>query len=146
MDPYDAFRGRYVALNYEAASFTNHVPDGEPYRRRRPTLYASIENDADGFAQVTALHRNRPDAGAYMNVKAWNTHRTDVRLQFPFDRFYLEESLAPKAESLYLENNRRGATNTYAIVKVLDGFAVLEDLIIDGRPVLEYANDNATEP
>lgn len=141
VDPYDAFRGRYVALNFEAATFTNRVPD-ELFNRRRQTMYASIDNDADGFAQVTALHRTRPATGSCIQVKVWNRSR----LQFPFDRFYLEESLAPKAESLYREHNRRGATNTYAIVRVLGGFATLEDLIIDGRPVLEYATDEMTSP
>lgn len=70
--------------------------------------------------------------------------RKILRITFPFDEFYLNEKLAKKAEELYqkasltntLESQRAGQ-KTYAVVKVYEQKAVLEDLFINGVEVNE---------
>ena len=72
----------------------------------------------------------------------------EVRLELPFDRYYMEETLAPEAERAYWDTIRRQRRReddagppppqTFVTVRVKDGHAVLEELYIDDRPVREY--------
>lgn len=138
VDPYDVFRGRYVALDFAASSFSNNNPSVQLTRKK--IVYAELEQDEDGFAIITALHESKP-AGPGIKVRILSQYDNNIRLQLPMDRYYLEESLAPEAERLYREHSGRSATNTYARIRVRNSFAVIEDLVIDGRPVLEYTGD-----
>ena len=56
----------------------------------------------------------------------------------PFDRFYMEESKAPKAEKVYNAANSDQRKETYALVYIKDGTAVLNDVIIDGQSIATY--------
>ena len=64
----------------------------------------------------------------------------------PFDRYYMEETKAPTAEHTYREHNRRGQTNqtAYAVVRIRDGDAVLEDLCINDKPIRQYLAEKPT--
>jgi hypothetical protein len=61
-----------------------------------------------------------------------------VSVSVPFDQFFMNEKLAPKAEQAYRNLNRRGGTNVWAVVRVLEGKGVIENLMFDGVPAAEY--------
>jgi hypothetical protein len=67
----------------------------------------------------------------------------------PFTRFYMEETLAPRAEAAYSRHaNRRDRTvdDVYVSVRVKDGRGVIEDLFIKGRPIRDFlAKEAAAE-
>jgi uncharacterized membrane-anchored protein len=144
VDPYDAFRGRYVALQFAAASVTNApVP---PDLRRGEMVYASLREGGDGFVEVNELHRNRPES-PHLRVRVRAVAASgSVRIDLPFDRFYIEEPLAPAAEALYRERGRGGgSTSAWAVVRVRNGFGVLEELVVDGRPIRDVAASRVEE-
>lgn len=67
--------------------------------------------------------------------------------KLPFDRFYMEESKAPRAEKL-LPGSRFGraqpsgtnqVTNCRANVRILNGTALIEDVLVDGTSIKELA-------
>lgn len=143
VDPADPFRGRYLVLNFEAAWVT--VPAGFDVEPRQP-LYAPIEVDAEGFARLGVPQKTPPDRGDWLRVvTGWRDDQQRLRVTLPFDRYYLDENAAPAAERLYLAGNRRGASAgarlTYAQVRVREGYAVIEDLVIDGQPLRERLRD-----
>ena len=93
--------------------------------KREDRVFASLENDAEGFAQITALSARPPDSGPYLqtDVQYVYAERREVRdrddpaagtltgewrvtLKMPFDRFYMEEKLAPEAERAYRDHSR----------------------------------------
>jgi uncharacterized membrane-anchored protein len=135
VDPYDAFRGRYVALGFDLNSITNSF--GYTNEIHHQQMYATLGRDEAGFAAITGLTENAP-ASASIPVRILYMHEGIIRLELPFDRFYMEEHLAPVAESVYRSASRSDATNTFVIVRVYEHFPVLEDLIINGRPAREY--------
>ena len=141
VDPVDAFRGRYVALSFKDASVQNpnatyicNIPNGA-------TVYVTLGVDANGFA--------KPLTASLASVKGDNVIRARVgwqdgdklNLVFPFNRFYLEEKNAPRAEEIYRKTNREAKPNaphnTYVTVRVYHDSAALEDLYIDGKPIRE---------
>lgn len=142
VDPADPFRGRYVALRFDAEC----VPAGTlpPTADTRRRLYAALQRDAEGYTVLTSLH-GQPPAGESIAVRpaGWGCGEREQRVLLPFDRYYMDEALAPEAELAYLALNRRGEAlelprNTYVSVRVLDGRAALEELYLDGLPVRDY--------
>jgi uncharacterized membrane-anchored protein len=140
VDPYDPFRGRYVALRFEQS--TAPVAKGGNFRSGQKA-YATIEADKDGFAKFTTVNAVPPADKPYLRVHVQWTDVSMVHLELPFDRFYLEEHLAPKAERAYWENNRRGQTNlaTYALVRIRNGTGVIENLFIGDKPIAQFVRD-----
>ena len=136
VDPYDAFRGRYVALNFEAATVTGiPLPPGILHGVR---VYALLGEDEKGFAKVTALSLTRPSDGPCLRAQVQYPASDRVSLELPFDRYYMEETKAPAAENAYRQHSRRETGDAYAIVRILGTQAVLEDLYVEGLPVEEF--------
>lgn len=141
VDPVDPFRGRYVVLDFEAARLA--VPAGthdfEPGQR----VYAPIAVDEQGYATLGVPSPRPPDGGDYLQVRIQWVGDGELRLRLPFDRYYLDERLAPEAErrSQAGRGPRRGAPDedhrqpAHVSVRVRDGYAVIEELYIDGQPV-----------
>jgi len=134
VDPYDAFRGRYVALDIKESTVKCKNSNDFKYHQR---VYAIIEVDKDGFAKFAKLQAEKPEKGTdYLKVKIAWTYSDEIELEIPFDRFYMEESEALKAENAYRANSRK--ENTYINVKIWNGYGVIEDLFINGTPVREF--------
>ncbi len=140
VDPYDFFRGRYVRLQLEASSVSGTDTNRFEFRDR---AYAIIEEGPDGFARFSSLELERPGQGAYLRVRVRYHDGSRIHLELPFDRYYMEESLAPEAERAYRQHSRRSAADAFIAVRVLDGRGVLEELYIGGKPVLEYLADES---
>ncbi|HEY5622073.1 MAG TPA: hypothetical protein VIR77_05680, partial [Pontiella sp.] len=60
-----------------------------------------------------------------------------LRLDIPFDRFYMEEAKAPRAEALARDAMRSG--DCWAAVRILDGKAVIEDVFAQGERLRDLA-------
>jgi uncharacterized membrane-anchored protein len=142
VDPSDPFRGKYVTLNFEA----EHVTYKDTTLTFEPgeELFAILAKDSAGFTYVESVERYQPeDDRPFMNVKM---RYVDVPgqawIEFPFDRFYVEESKASEAEQLYWQNNRMQSESVcYAVVRVLDGNATLVDVMIDDKPILDIVRE-----
>jgi len=132
VDPYDAFRGRYVALRIEE--------DGAPAAAGAPlkggqAVYALLTVDDQGFARIAAVTTVRPRQKSYIQTKVERVIDNIVYVSFPFDRYYMEEKAAPAAERLYLQQNQRGRQDAYVSVRIKDGFAVIENLYVGGKRI-----------
>ncbi|ARN80118.1 GDYXXLXY domain-containing protein [Methylocystis bryophila] len=138
VDPYDAFRGRYVALGFEnRAALAPGVT--APFGQR---LYATIEKGDDGFAKFGVATLSPPKDKPYLKVRAgYASGEGEINLQLPFDRFYMEEGRAPAAEAAYREHNRRGAQDAYVTVRVRDGDGVIENLYVGGKPIADFVKE-----
>jgi|WetSurMetagenome_2_1015567.scaffolds.fasta_scaffold00025_4 uncharacterized membrane-anchored protein len=136
IDPVDAFRGRYVELRFTAESCT--CGTGERFKEGT-TAFAALANDSGGFAHVSRLSHRRPETGDFFKVKVNRAGEGNASITFPFDKFFVDEDLAPRVETLYREHNLRGKQDSYAVVRVKNGRAVMEDLIVGGLPVREAA-------
>lgn len=145
VDPYDPFRGKYVRLE-----FRNNRIDvaSSNFYKKGEDIYATIKNDPEGFAQIASISRIKPkEEMAYMKVKAGHTFRNSLKLplEFPFDRFYMEESKAYEAEKFTRTAQRDTSRATYALVKIYKGNAVLENVYIDDTPLKEFVEAKRLE-
>lgn len=135
IDPNDPFRGKYITLRFEAENFktTDSLMD------MRQDVYVSVENDSEGYARVKEILKEEPEEGHYFKAKTGYLVSDELHLDFPFDRFYMEESKAPQAEVAY---RKYSATDNpkpaYALVAIKDGETYLKDVIVDDKPIREY--------
>ena len=139
VDPFDAFRGRYLALSIEQ----NVIPlQNNAVFQNGQVVYVHVYEGADGFAKIdwaTPLPPSQENDYIEARVKYTNTSSSQVFLQMPFERYYINEKLAPKAEEAYNKANRRGEKNrTYITVYVKSGKAVIDNLYIEDTPIIEY--------
>ncbi len=134
IDPIDPFRGAYIALRYR--DNTVEITNPESWKRGM-TIYVSLAADREGFAKIVTAYKQKPvDAQSYLEVKV-NHMSSDgsnkLTIDFPFDRFYMEETLAPAADSIFLSSDSN--QNAYALVNIKEGRAVLKDVVLRGKSI-----------
>jgi len=141
IDPADPFQGRYVRLGYRDDYIS--TPEGEkPDLNYREPIYAILETDEEGFARFSGWSHEKPSEGHYLKTRymgmkqEWlGDSRTriqkGIRVDIPFDRYYMDEAKAPRAEELTREATR--STNCWVNARVYDGKAVIEDVFAEGR-------------
>jgi uncharacterized membrane-anchored protein len=134
VDPADPFRGRYVQLRFGIEQ-QDAVLSGSLAPTR--AAYAILDQDASGLAHVKFVSQQRPRSGVYLSVRAWSSAPGRARIEVPFDRYYMHEELAPRAEAAYRE--RVGGRDSYASVRVRDGHAVIEAVYVGGRSIEQAA-------
>jgi len=146
VDPNDPFRGKYITLSFEentvAVANEKSWVVGE-------TVYALFTTDEQGFAHIQSVTKDQPSDGQdFLETKVRNVFSNgnrQITLDFPFNRFYLEESKAPEAERVYWESLLDASQETYALVAIKDGEAVLKDVLIDGTSIRELVKANLDE-
>ena len=137
VDPVDAIRGRYIALRFAAEELPKSV--SLPKQANAPldnSVYATLKEDAEGFAQVDHVSDIPSTGDNVIKTEAWQV--TKAYLRFPFDQFWVNEKIAPEAETAYAANSRRQKDNAYVTVRVRNGDAALEQLYIDNQPLADY--------
>lgn len=111
-DPYDPFRGRYVALRPEIPLYG---PKGE---------YGVLEQNGDGYGIIREWTATKPSGGQYVK---------DMDLS----RYYMNEKQAPRAERLR-KNIDFDGEGMYLMVYVKQGHYVIEGLYVNDTPIEEY--------
>lgn len=134
VDPYDAFRGRYVALRIEADSVP--VPRGMEFHHGQ-SVYALIGTDENGFARFTSLAASKPAGTPCIQARVRYVSGDKVQLDLPIDRYYMEEKAAPAAERIYRQHSGQDKQDAYVSVRVKDGFVVIEALYVGGERIEE---------
>ncbi|MDA3925227.1 MAG: GDYXXLXY domain-containing protein [Kiritimatiellae bacterium] len=64
-----------------------------------------------------------------------------TKIEVPFDRYYMDEKLAPRAEQAYRDNSRRGKQDAVLNVRVRNGYALIESLEVGGVPIRDLAKE-----
>ncbi|MBL8991987.1 MAG: GDYXXLXY domain-containing protein [Spirochaetia bacterium] len=138
VDPYDAFRGRYVRLGFLENSF--ETPGATNFSQGEP-IVISFTNDKEGFAKVCKVGKN-PVGKFWVNGKTgYVSSGVLLTLDYPFDAFYMDEVMAPKAEAALRRNWSRDeslAVNAHIAVRLWRGNAVIENLFLNNQPVMDY--------
>ncbi|HKP93799.1 MAG TPA: GDYXXLXY domain-containing protein [Chthoniobacterales bacterium] len=135
VDPVDAFRGRYIALEFETESQEISPPaDVESGR----SVFVTLRANADGFAEIDQVLANRPARDDFF--KALLAGKT---ISLPFDKYWATERDAPAADAAYRSESRRDKRSAFVTVRVFRGDAAMEQLYLDNQPLGEYLRAHA---
>jgi uncharacterized membrane-anchored protein len=139
VDPGDPFRGKYITLRFNNSVYKNVEKTAW---KAGETVYIQIIKDSAGYAKIHSLHKNKPGGEtdfikSTINYLSYDSAK-NVFVNWPFERFYLEESKAHGAEQAYLRSTGDSNSVTYAVVKIKKGTAVLENVFINEKPIVYY--------
>jgi len=142
VDPRDLFRGHYVTLNLVISRInleTSNVSIRDDFTHQ-DTLYVELDTSSKPFATAKTISKEYPigaigpvikgtASSTYSEAKSKNR---DIRISFPFDRYF-----APKLRAKELENLRRD--RKLGVILMLDdkGIGAIAGITIDGKKVYE---------
>ncbi len=140
IDPNDPFRGKYIMLAFEENSAK--VTSAEDWNQG-DLIYVLLTEDDKGFVKIISVSKEKPIYDEdYVSASIGyiiNDSLSMVTIEYPFTRFYMEESKAQGAEQAYREAARDTTQVTYALVSIKNGEAVIKDVMINGVPIREMA-------
>jgi uncharacterized membrane-anchored protein len=134
VDPVDAFRGRYVTLEFEVEGQEISPPPNAGYRQ---TVFVIMRQNVEGFAEIDQVLPTPPAGDDFIQARI-----TGKTVSLPFDKYWVTERDAPAAEAAYRAQSRRDKRNAFVTVRVFRGDAALEQLYLGGLPLGEYLRAN----
>jgi hypothetical protein len=144
VDPADFFSGRYVALGFKVEQVPRELVRGH-FMDPDETAYLELREGADGFAEIIALHKEKPPSGLVLQCTIQSLSPPTVEVALPFNRYYMDEHLAPEADRVY-RAQAADPVDSFVLVRVLDGRGVIEELYLGGKPVAEFLRQNQPPP
>jgi uncharacterized membrane-anchored protein len=139
IDPNDPFRGKYITLNFKENRIK--VKNLKEWNSNE-TIFAKIETSKKGFAKIKSISRTEPtDNSIYLKLKInyIADYENKIYLDFPFNRFYMNENKAKNAEIAYAKSTLDSTKTAYALVATKNGEAVIKDVLIDNISIKELA-------
>jgi uncharacterized membrane-anchored protein len=133
VDPVDAFRGRYVALEFEAE--TQQILPPADVASDKP-VFVTLRQNA-GFAEIDQVFATPPAGEDFIEARL-----NGKTVSLPFDKYWLSERDAPAAEAAYRFQSRLEKRNAFVTVRVFRGDAALEQLYLDNLPLGDYLRAN----
>ena len=135
VDPVDVFRGRYIALQFEAESQEISPPANSVSGQ---TVFITLRQNAEGFAEIDQVSLARPAGDDFIEALLAGKNVT-----LPFDNFWVNERDAPAADAAYASQSRRDKRNAFVTIRVFRGDAAMEQLYLDNQPLGEYLRANS---
>ncbi len=104
-------------------------------------VYALLTTDNEGYAKIQSVSKEPPtDKQDFLKTKVSyisSNGSNQLTIDYPFNRYYMEESKAYDAELTYRESQLDSNQIAYALVNIKEGEAVLKDVLINGIPIRE---------
>jgi uncharacterized membrane-anchored protein len=143
IDPNDPFIGKYIVLNFKTQRYT--VPAKQPLNTN-DEIYVTFKKDSQGFAEIDRITDKIPSRNDYLKTYASTTETEKdsiaIFIEYPFTRFYMEESKAPEAEILYGSANRDAASKVYALVALHKGEAAIKNVFVNDTSITQMVKRN----
>jgi uncharacterized membrane-anchored protein len=159
IDPNDPFRGKYIHLNYKDDFFYN--TDTSIKWHSHETAYVILKTDDEGFAQIISTQKEKPDndvnflkvklryvsnysntnSDIINNINNNNNNKEQININYPFDRYYMEETKSQDAEDYYRKSSVDTNSVCYSVVKIKNGEAVLIDVVINDKSIKDIIKE-----
>ena len=142
IDPNDPFRGKYINLNFN--DNTIGIQSKEHWARGE-TVFVLLTTDNNGFAKIRSVSKAKPsDTRDFLKAKVDHVIYDGSKLfiEYPFERFYMEESKAYDAELTYNRTLPDTSQVAYALVNIKNGESVLKDVMINGISIVEIVKQD----
>ena len=141
VDPLDPVRGKYITLDFKDVTATVNDPR---LWEADEKVFVELANDPNGYAMISNVSKSKPSHPNFVSAKVGFTGSTNEKkifIKFPFDRFYMEETKASGAETIYREAARDPNQVAYALVYVNEGESALTDVFINNVSIQKIVED-----
>lgn len=144
IDPIDPFRGAYVRLNFESDYVLLNQQDSTTFKSG-DWAYITLAEDSTGFGFLEQAYTSPPEHENYLKIKVRyvNDFQGEYKLypEIPFDRYYLNEEIAPIAEKEFRALGRNRTQKGYALIKVLAGASSLESVYVGDQKLEDWSRE-----
>lgn len=141
VDPYHPFKGRYVSLRYGGLSLA--FDQADQVFERGTHAYVSLRKDEAGIAYAAEIFPDPPTEGPYVQVLVGWVQDKKVNFEYPFDEYYMNEKMAPLAETEVRKFSGRDKEEVYIDVRIKEGIAVIEQLYVKDVPIEDFLREIA---
>ncbi|MBK8954170.1 MAG: GDYXXLXY domain-containing protein [Saprospiraceae bacterium] len=136
--PESGLSGRYIRVSYENEKF----PIGENSSWQKGEIaFVVFKSNEPGFASIDTILKSKPEGSSnYVKAKVKYIQKdqlNEVYLEFPFEKFFLEETRLNDQSMQNLRSRSEQAKMIYSIVRIKDGEAAIKDILIDDQSLLE---------
>lgn len=146
VDPNDPFRGKYIILR---PLETQGPCMAEDSLYNSGTRYATFKNDKNNLAKIDQLYKDPPNQEAYLEVQARRVRSkkdsSTMSITYPFERYYMNEFKAARAERMTTATTRDSSSIAYAEVAIYKGESFVKGVKIDGKAIEELLAINREE-
>jgi uncharacterized membrane-anchored protein len=143
IDPSDPFRGKYINLYFK--DNTCAIPPNFTVDFGQE-VYATVAPDSAGYARIVSVSKEKPEnTNDYFVAKVGYGDAEMLNLDFPFTRYYMEESKSYDAELAYRESSIDTTQVTYGLVSISKGDAVLTDVMINDESIKDIVKNRQQE-
>src|SRR3989344_4931662 len=119
IDPFDPFRGQYIAINYEISN----INDAEGFKEG-DYIYILLKEDEQGIWRREKISESKPDTGDYIRGKVTNVYNKNIRIEYGIEQFFFERHAELPTRNITVE------------VNVADsGRAKIAQLLYNGEPI-----------
>jgi len=123
IDPFDPFRGQYMAINYEISSISDveGTTEGD-------SVFISLKEDKQGIWRKESVSKSKPDKGDFIKGEVTSVYGNNIRVEYGIEQFFFERNADLPTRNITVE----------AIV-ANSGRAKLVQLLHNGEPIkIEY--------
>ncbi|MES2555658.1 MAG: GDYXXLXY domain-containing protein [Bacteroidota bacterium] len=132
-DPFDPFRGKFLRLRFE-----NSIPC-ESDLKTGDQGFVLLEKDTSGFSHFSFVQKKRPSHSDYVEAKVMMVYGGKAEMDFDnLNKFFINEDKAKEAEEIMADYTRMAPDKIHLTIRVLDGEARIEDIIVKAKKLLDY--------
>ncbi|ASS49474.1 MAG: hypothetical protein A3D31_02855 [Candidatus Fluviicola riflensis] len=132
-DPFDPFRGKFLRLRFESS-----VPC-ESDIKTGDQGFVLLEKDTSGYSHFSMVQKKRPSHSDYVEAKVLMVYSGKAELDFDnLNKFFINEDKAKEAEEILADYTRMAPDKIHMTIRVLDGEARIEDIIVKAKKLLDY--------
>jgi len=132
-DPFDPFRGKFLRLRFE-----NNIPC-DITLAAGDKGYVLLEKDSLGFSHFSFVQKSRPTHSDYVEAETQAVYGGRAEMNFDnLNKFFINEDKAKVAEDILADYTSMAPDKIYMTIRVLDGEARIEDIIVKAKTLLEY--------
>ncbi|MBK9109453.1 MAG: GDYXXLXY domain-containing protein [Saprospiraceae bacterium] len=129
--------GKYIRLSYEQDKFP---VEHDSIWQNGETVFVVFKTDSSGYAVIDSLFKSKPEfTPNFVEAKIKFTQKEDicrVYLEYPFEKFFLEESRLSNEAMKNLRTRTESAQSVQSIIRIHSGKAAIKDILIDGGSIL----------
>ncbi|MFH1181964.1 MAG: GDYXXLXY domain-containing protein [Candidatus Woesearchaeota archaeon] len=127
VDPFDVFRGQYMAITYEIST----IPSIEA-AREGDTVYVVLQEDSAGIWRYLAAYLDKPQSGDFIRGEINSIHGGRMSVEYGIEQFFFERDA------------RISAANMTVVAKVSSsGQARISKLLSNGKQLeIDYSQTN----
>ena len=123
VDPFDPFRGQYMAINYEIS----RINDIEGFKEG-DSVYISLKEDKQGIWRKEGVSKLKPNKGDFIKGEVTSVYRNSIRIEYGIEQFFFERHAKLPTRNITVE-----------AVVANSGRAKLVQLLHNGEPMnIEY--------